>query len=360
MTTFPGSGLITQFYGPQAEVTYGVVPSLTGGHFYAIKSETLKSKKMAVQGQGLFSGKLHPMAARRVVTGWDVAGGVMMEAPTRNLQQWLFPMFGSYGQTLATLTEDSSTGAYKSVHAPGALQGHSFVVQKGLTTVDGTTEPLTYCGCKISEWTLSLAKQEIAQLELTILARNELAGTLNTDPLNASLPGLVSYSAPIGGAFHWAQSTVYTGGTASTSSGLTTVSGASTAGNVKNFSIKYGIPLDADRFFTGGAGFRSEPVDNGLRGIEVNFEIEWLSSEAMLDAYYSDTPTAVELSFVGAGIGSGSDFSTLQILVPEMFLEGDPPSVDGPTVVTQKIPLTGLDDGTNNVIQATYWTLDTA
>ena len=70
MTTYPGSGLVTQFYGPVAEATYGVVPTLSGGHFYAIKSETLKSKKSAKQGEGLFSGKLHPMAARRVVTGW--------------------------------------------------------------------------------------------------------------------------------------------------------------------------------------------------------------------------------------------------------------------------------------------------
>jgi hypothetical protein len=360
MTTFPGSGLVTQFYGPQAEVTYGVVPSLTGAHFYAIKSETLKSKKVPVQGEGLFSGKLHPMAARRVLAGWDAGGGISLEVPTRNLQQWLFPMFGSYGQTPSALTQDASTGAYSAVHAPGPLQTHSFVVQKGLTTVDGTTEPLTYCGCKISEWTLSVAKHEIAQLELTILARNELAGSLNADPLNGSLPGLVSYTAPIGSVFHWAQGTVFTGGTASTTSGVTTVAGAATAGNVRNFSIKYGIPLDADRYFLGGSGFRSEPIDNGLRAIEVNFEIEWLSAETMLNAYYADTPTAIELSFVGPVIGSGSDHSTLQILIPEMFLEGDPPSVDGPTVVTQKIPLTGLDDGTNNVIQATYWTLDTA
>jgi hypothetical protein len=360
MTTFPGSGLVTQFYGPVAEATYGVVPTLTGGHFYAIKSEALKSKKSIKQGEGLFSGKLHHMAARRVPTGWDAGGTISMEVPARNLQQWLQPMFGSYGQTLAALTEDSATLAYKSVHAPGPLQGHSFSLQKGLTTVDGTTEPLTYGGCKISEWTLSVAKQEIAELELTILARNELAGALNADPLNASLPGLVTYSAPIGSVFHWAQGTVYTGGTASTTSGLTSVSGAATAGNVKTFSIKYGIPLDAERYFLGGSGFRSEPVDNGLRAIEVSFEIEWLSNLTMLNAYYADTPTAIELSFVGPGIGSGSDFSTLQVLIPEMFLEGDPPSVSGPAVVTQTIPLTGLDDGTNNVIQATYWTLDSA
>ena len=121
------------------------------------------------------------------------------------------------------------------------------------------------------------------------------------------------------------------------------------------------MPLDADRYFLGGSGFRSEPVDNGLRSIAVSFEVEWLSAEAYYNAYAADTPTAVEISFIGPGIGSGSDFSTLQLLVPEMFLDGKPtPNVEGPQVVTQKIELAGLDDATNNVIQATYWTLDAA
>src|ERR1700733_14353734 len=109
MTNYPGSGLLTQFYGPVAETGgYGVVPTLTGSHFYAIKSEGLKSEKAHVQGGGLFKGALHPQASRRVTAGWTAGGPVSLELPTRNLQQWLFPMFGSYGQTASALTEDSA------------------------------------------------------------------------------------------------------------------------------------------------------------------------------------------------------------------------------------------------------------
>jgi hypothetical protein len=43
-----------------------------------------------------------------------------------------------------------------------------------------------------------------------------------------------------------------------------------------------------------------------------------------------------------------------------MFFNGEPPDIAGTQVVTQKIELAGLDDAANNVIQATYWTLDTA
>lgn len=363
MTTYPGSGILTQFYGPVTESTYGVVPSLTGSHFYAIKGgESLKGKKVTAQGEGIFSGALHPQAARRVLSGWDPAGGsVPLELPTRNLQQWLFPMFGSYGQTASALTEDSSTGAYKAIHAPGALQSHSFSLQKGVTTADGTTEPLTYGGCKISEWELSVAKHGIAQLGLTVVARNELAGSGNSDPLNGSVPSLVSYSKPIGGVFHWAQASLYTGGTCSTTSGVTSVSSPTLAGNIKTISVKYTTPLDLDRYFLGQAGFMSEPVDNGLRTIAVSFEVEWLSAESYYDAWAGDTATAIELSLVGPGIGTGSDYSTFSLLIPEMFFDGEPsPTVEGTQVVTQKLELSGRDDGTNNVIQGTYWTLDTA
>lgn len=360
MTSYPGSGITTQFYGPVAESTYGVVPALTGSHFYAITSETLAGKKVPVEGTGLFSGALHPQASRRVIAGWDAGGGLNMELPTRNLQQWLFPMFGSYGQTKSALTQDGVTGAYNSVHAPGPLETHSFDLQKGVTTVDGTTEPVTYTGCKISDWTLSVAKHGIAQLALTILARNELAGNMNSDPLNNSLPGLVSYSAPIGSVFHWAQGTLFYGGTPSTASGVTTVSGAATAGNVRSCTIKYTTPLDQDRYFLSRSGFRDEPIQNALRSIDVEFEVEWLSAETYYNAYAADTAVALELSFTGPVIGSGSDHSQLQILIPEMFLDEAPVQVAGPQVVTQKVKLTGLDDAANNVIQANYWTLDSA
>src|ERR1039458_7936537 len=359
MSTYPGSGILTQFYGPLAEATYGVAPTLTGAHFYAIKGgESLKGKKITAEGQGLFSGALHPQAGRRVLTGWEAGGGVSMELPTRNLQQWLFPMFGSYGQAKSALTEDGATLAYSSVHAPGPLQTHSFVVQKGVPSVDGTVLPSTLTGCKITDWDLSVAKHGIAELAITIMARNELLGAGNSDPLNVAVPALVTYSPPIGGVFHWAEASLYTGGTCSTTLGVTSVSAPVKSANVRNVSIKYTIPLDGDRYEMGGAGFRSEPIDNGLRTITVSFEVEWLSSAAMYNAYAADTPTALELTLIGPSIGSGSDFSKLTILVPEMFFDGEPPDIAGTQVVTQKIVMAGLDDAANNVIQATYWTLD--
>jgi hypothetical protein len=355
------SGLAASLTSPVTEVTYGVAPTLTGTKFSAFKSETLELKKTPMQGIGLLSGKLYGQAVRRVVTNWSAGGGIVMDLPARGLEQWLYPMFGSYGQTAAALTQDLSTGAYQAVHAPGPLEGNSFAVQEGIPAADnGTIEPFTYVGCKISDWELSVKTGEIAQLVLTIIARNELGGAMNSDPLNVSLPGLVAYSAPAAGAvFHFLQGTLYTGGTVSTTSGVTTVASPTIAANVRSASVKHTVPLDDQRFFLGNGGFRAEPLQNGLRSITGQLEIEWLSSEQRYNAFAADTPTPLQLTFLGPGIGSGSDHSTLSILIPDVFLDGDSPKVGGPEVVVEALPYTGLDDGVNNVIQATYWTLDT-
>jgi hypothetical protein len=339
-----------------------VAPSLAAAKFTACKSDSVELKKITAQGMGLFSGKLYPQAARREITGWSCGGQLPLDLPARGLQQWLFPMFGSYGQTASALTEDMTTGAYKAVHAPGVLESNSFCWQKGVPSVDtGTIEPVTYVGGKISEWELSVAKDEIAQLNLTMVFRNELAGSGNSDPLNVSVPSLQAYTAPAsGGVFTFLQGTLYTGGTCSTTSGITTVAAPVAAGNIRSASIKHTVPFDMDRYFVGNGGFLAEPVQNGLRAGAGQFVVEWLSSEARYNAYVTDTPTPLELTFVGPAIGTGSDFSTLSILVSDMFLEGESPKIGGPEVVVQTIPFTYEDDGTNNVIQATYWTLDSA
>src|SRR5882724_3439358 len=350
------SGLAAQWTSPVAETTYGVAPSLAAAKFTAMKNDSLELKKTTVQGIGLFQGKLYPQAVRRVITGWAAGGALPMDLPARGLQQWLLPMFGSYGQTLSALTQDAATGAYKAVHAPGPLEGNSFALQKGVPSADnGTIEPFTYVGAKIPDWELTVQKGEIAQLSLTVAARNELAGSGNSDPLNGSVPALQAYVAPASGAvFTFLEGTLFTGGTVSTTSGLTTVASPVVAGSIRSASIKHTVPLDMERYFLGKAGFIDEPLQNALRSVTGQFVIDWLSSEQRYNAFVADTPTPLQLTFLGPPIGTGSDFSTLSILISDTFLDGESPKAGGPEVITQTVPFVGLDDGTNNVIQATY------
>jgi hypothetical protein len=459
------------------ETVYGQSPSLATAKFVVAKSDTLKLKKTPKQGTGIFAGALHDTASRRVITEYSAGGTLAMELPERGMQQHLFRMLGSYGQAATVLTQDASTGAYKTVHAPGPMEGHSFALQAGRPTVDGgVVEAATYTGCKISEWEISAAMGEIADLTLTIDARNELLGG-NKDPLNASVPGLQPFAAPAGSVFRWVGATVFYGGTPSsaplvaapaapspttatsggtvlagiyqvvttytnsqgetigstsgpvtttgststitipspaaaayatnwyayvsqaggtalaatrqqaagtptligtnlvltappTSTGavaqlvntaglLTTLTSPVVAGNIKGpISLKYTIPYDLTRYAPDVAPFRNEPTQNGPRKIAGSATVEWLSSETYYNAYAADTATSMLYQFQTVGIGSGSDIATFSLLVPNVRLEGESPSVSGPQVLTQALPWTGLDDRVNNPLQITYWTLD--
>lgn len=352
------SGLASQWCALD-EVTYGVIPSLTAAPFTIFDTDGLELKKGSKQGAGIYAGAVVPASARRVVTEYSASGPVNGELPAQGLNKWLFRMFGSFGQSNATLTQDLTTGAYKAVHYLGPLEGHTFAFQKGVTGVDGTVSPFSYAGCKITEWEISATMGEITKWAMTIEARSEVATGGVSDPLNVSVPSLVSFTAPPGGVFYWSQGSVLYGGTPSTTGNVTSISGPTAAGRIKAFSMKQTRPMDLERFSPELLGFRNEPLQNAVLPVTGSITVEWLSSQAYYGAYANDTATSIQLGFTGPVIGTGTDHSSLSLLASNIRLEGESPKIPGPAVLTQTIPFTVLDDRVNNTLQATYWTLDT-
>jgi hypothetical protein len=354
-----GSGIASQLVY-QDEVTYGVAPSFASAIPLEFKSETLELKKTTVQGQGLHGGGLYDRAGRRVLTNYDAGGGISLDLQTRRLNKLLFAMLGSYGQSLATLTQIGTTTVQKAVHAPGNLGGHSLSFQKGIPTTDGTVMPFTYVGCKISDWTISVATGALASLDLTVDGRNELGGAGNADPLNGSVPTLATFTTTPGmDIFHFREANLLTG-TPSTTTGVTSLAGATTLANIKDASIKHTLAFDDTRYFLGGGGFAAEPIENGFRSITGSFTAEWLSAATMYNAFAGDTALALELKFTGPTVGtSGGAPELLDILIPNIKLDAESPKAGGPALVTQAVAWTGLDDEVNNQIQITYQSLDT-
>ena len=364
-----GSGLSTQIVAT-AESTYGVVPSLTAARCYEIKSETLELKKKTVQGQGLAAGHLYDRTKRRVLTNYDLGGAMVMDLPTRQLAFWIQFMVGSFGQTLATPTQIGSTGVYQSYHqgvggsqTVGGLLGHSLCIQKGVAENTGTVDPFTYCGMKISDWEIKCSVGNIAEMTLTFDGRNELAGAGNSDPLNVTVPVLQSWAGPpttgLGeGLFHFREATVYTGGTPAYGTGVASLTGASVAGYVKDIDIKHSVKFDNSRFFFGSSGFKSEQIENGFRSITGSMTVEYTSPSAYYNVFAADTTTSLELKFVGPSVSSSNYL--LDILIPNIKLDGESPKVPGPAVITEAATFTGLDDETTCPIQILYQSEDTA
>lgn len=346
------------------ETTYGVIPALSGSTLmpFEFDSEGLELKKTVVQGKGLHAGGLYNRAARRKLTNYEAMGPLNMDLPTRYMNQLIMQMMGSASQANAALTQISTSGVYKAIHAPGSLKGTSMAIQKGVPNVDGTTpNAFTYCGMKLTSWQISVATGAIAKLALDWTGRNELGGAGNNDPLNGTVPGPATYSEAVSNdVFYFREAQLLTGGTPTTASGITSVSGATVAGNIRSASIKCEFKYDTARFFLGSNGFKGEPIENDYRTIGGNFDIEWLTAETMYNAFAADTPLAIQLVFTGPIIGSsGSNTQLLSILIPVVYLDTEAPKINGPAVVVQKVAFTGLDDMVNNPIQITYQTVDT-
>ena len=361
MPTIPvGSGLAAQIVAKD-ETTYGVAPSLASGiDSFEFKSETLELKKTTVEGEGLAGGRVYRRTKRRVLTNYDVNGDVVMELPTRNLGFWLRYMVGDFTETP---TQIGVTGIYKAVFQPKSTQfGHSFTLQKGVPAADNATvEPVTYVGGKLTGWEIGVATGAIGSLTLHCDGRNELAGAGNGDPLNGSVPGLATWAPVTTGlgmsVFHFRQAALFSGGTPTLTTGVVSLVGATALGNVKDATIMQSFSYDTNRIFVGSNGYKNEPIENGFRAPTGSLTVEWLSNEALYNAYAADTTTSLQLTFTGATVSTSNYL--LDIIIPNIKLEGETPKVGGPQVVTQAVPFTGYDDETTVPLQITYQSEDT-
>jgi hypothetical protein len=352
-----GSGISAQMVGAQ-ETTYGVAPT-SFTHSYEFKSETFALKKTTVQGHGLHAGGLYDRAKRRILSTYDATGNLVMDLPCNGLGLLLQNMIGSYGQTAASPAQQGSTGAYTQVHNPGTMLGNSLSFQKGAPATDGTVQPFTYVGGKVTGWTIKCEVNQIAELDLTCDFRNELAGEGNGDPLNTVVPGLATPSYPVGmELFHFREATLYTGGIPTLSSGVTSLTDAVPAGQVKSTTIQGTNHYDTARYFLGNNGFKGEPIENNFRALSGTFDVEWQSDEAWYNAFAADTTTSLQLTFIGPVIGSTN--AMLDVIVPNIKLDGSAPHIPGPAVVQQEVPFTALDDETTTPIQFTFVSTDTA
>lgn len=342
------------------------------------KSETLELKKTTVQGQGLHAGGLFDRSNRRVLTNYDVNGGLTMDLPNRGLALLLQHMTGSPNTlvagaaALATPTQIATSGAYKSYHTPGNTGGMGLCFQKGVPTVDnGTVEPFTYVGCKINDWEISVQTGAIAQLALSVDARSEIAGGSSIDPnitwgAAYSTPwawtdsGVETVADPLN-VFHFRQASLLSGTTPTLASGIVSLTSPASLGNVTTASVKETHSLDTTRYFLSSSGFKGEQIENNFRQVTGQFDIEWLSNETMYSAFAQDTVLSLQLQFVGNIAGTtGVNHDTLTITLPNIKLDGESPKVGGPGIVSQSCSFTALDDEATAPYQILYISSDSA
>lgn len=308
MTTF----LDAQF-GIKKETTYGtaVVPD----RFFEFINAPFKLDKAVIQGQGLRVGSRVARSARRVVPFKSVSGDLELEAATKGMGVLWEACMGSGVSTMV------STGLYQQVFTFADVLP-SYTVQTGV--FDGTAvKPYNWAGCQVGSWSIECPEGDIAQVKLTFAGKSlSTAG------------GIAAASYPAGmGLFTFAHAAFYAGGTltAPTTTALAAASGTALA-VVKGFTMNVNNALQ-DGPQVGGLSTVRKP---GLRVVSGTVTVEH-EGATFVDAIQNETPMLLIVTLT-----NGTD--VLQVIVPEVKLDGDLPTAGSPERVTHGLNFAGLDN----------------
>ncbi len=336
------SGLSAQL-GVAAETTPGTAATVT--RFYEFLDESLELELTRLDSEGLKAGQAYKRLARSTVARRSVSGDLTLEHADRGMGLWWQHALGSQATTGVQI---GTSGAYRQVHTPGIKDGMGLTIQVGRPqTSDGTVVPFTYNGIKITDWEFSVKDGEIAQFKPSVDGWDETTSTgLATASFDASA-GVFTFadSGSAGGG------TFTLGGTVSTTTGLTSVTGGSALATVvTGFTLKGETGMATERFGLGNGGIKRNQIQNDIPMITGDLDAEFASSAEIYDLFKSNVTTALQLDLAHGTAGTGQPFR-LSIILPAIKFTKAPPSVSGPDLVEQKVEFEAYDDGTNPVIQ---------
>ena len=308
MTTF----LDAQF-GIKKETTYGtaVVPD----RFFEFINAPFKLDKAIVQGQGLRVGSRVARSARRAVPFASVSGDLELEAVTKGMGVLWEACMGSGSSNLV------SVGLYQQVFT-FADELPSYTVQTGVW--NGTAvAPYNWAGCQVGSWSIECPEGDIAKVKLTFAGKSlSMEGSI----------AAASYPAGMG-LFTFAHAAFYAGGTltAPTTTALAAASGTALA-VVKGFTLNVDNALK-DGPQVGGLPTVRKP---GLRVVSGTVTVEH-EGATFVDAIQNETPLLLIVTLT-----NGTD--VLQVIVPEVKLDGDLPTAGTPERVSHSLNFAGLDN----------------
>ncbi|GHA01513.1 phage tail tube protein [Streptomyces echinoruber] len=330
-----GSGLDAQLM-VGAETTWGT--AVTPDHAYEFNEEGIKLDPSFLEPTGLRVGTKYKRASRVSISRRSVAGDVTLEHATRGMGLLWKHALGSALTAPTALT----TPAYEQVHVPGDFRGKGLTVQVGRPEPStGIVRPFTYTGCKITQWEFSVSDNAIPTLKLTFDGRNEDTGTA------LAAPSYLSGSK----VFSFAGATLKLGGTVSTTSGKTSVSGnTAVATVVTEVSVQGQAPMAADRYGIGNGGLKAEQLENDTPTITGSLNAEFNKAE-LYDLFTNNATTALVLTLTGDPIGASGSNDLLEIILPAVKLKSAAPNVGGPDIVQMNTDFEAYSDETNPPIQ---------
>lgn len=323
------SGFLGQF-GVKAESTYGT--AVTVDKFFEFTSESIAVEVGRVEGGGIRAGTRAMRSDRRVPYIMGASGSVEFEVLSKGFAWWLERCLG----TVATTGPAEST-VYTHTGTVGSLTGKMFTAQVGVPQVGGATiTPKTAKGGKVKSFELKCSAGEAlmfsADMDFQSLEHSTSLATASY-PTSTELLTFVGGSLTVGG----------------------------TATPITSFSVKVDNGLAVDRRYLQSSALKKEPVESGLRQIDVELGLDFdgtTHQDRVLSATASGAQAAVVLTCAGMTTIGSTLKPTVTVTLPVVMFDGDTPTVGGPDVVTQSLKGKALFDGTNSPISIAVQTLD--
>lgn len=309
------------FCAIKAETTYGT--PVTPDQSVEVNTAQLKKIKNTAQGRGLASGLLGARGVRRKVTTNAGAGTIGLDVTSNSMGRFLQMTMGA----TAAPVQIGGTAAYTQTHTMSDNIGKFATIQVGIPDAGGTIRPNTFTSCKVLQADFHCGIDEILQATYTIDAQTMLTATA------AITPSYVAAATP----FSFAEMTVKLG---------TFNSEASVTG-VRAVDLSFSRSQKADRFYAGAAGLKAEPIMNDYVAITGTLEIDYTTVADFVTRFITDTPTSMVVTFVQPVAIAAANFPTITFQIPNVYFDGDTPTLDGPDMVGLSIPFQWLYDNTN-------------
>jgi len=313
--------------------------AVTPDHFPEFLSETLTWKPSYIVGKGLRAGSRVSRVERRVLGKNWVEGDIEIECAARGIGIFFEALMGA-----VTSTQISAGPAYQHNFTLATTDPFpSYTLQKGLPLMNGgAVQAHTFAGAACTRGTIATSGETV---------------TLRTSWWAKSVDTVTAYAAPsyvVTGQelFNFFQGTLTLGGTIVAPTTTALASGGTVVNNVKDFSLDIDNKLDTQGFTFGSGGKAGRRPHIGYTGISGKFTAEF-DVATYRDLYLAGTAISATLTFTTSTLLQATVYNTLQIVIPNLKLDGDIPNATTDGVITLDIPFTVLDGGTPGVSPVT-------
>lgn len=304
--------------------------------------ESLDYKWEPKQGGGLRVGSGVALGSKRSHPTGQGSGDFTVPLTSKGMGTLLELALGTSGSTLVSGT------TYQQNHTINtASLMPSATIQKGIVDAGGTVHPYTFAGCVCSGFEIAVPQNDIATLKTSWDIRSLATATAYTSP-----------SYPSGGVqFDWGMAAPAYAGTLTMPTTTAIASGTTAVSNVRDFTLSVNNNLTTDRFNMGQSGLKAKQVQ-GVREISGSITVEY-TDDVLRDAHLGKTSAPLTVTMTSTeSLSSG--YSTFQIVLPQVWITGVMPKVNGGNLVTTTFSFDATYNGTDNPLTCCVRTADNA